>query len=54
MKYKIVRDGHGRGKEVLFQSDDLMELARFCEEKSGGRDRMGGQFDLGIDGDDLL
>lgn len=52
MKYKIVRDGHGRGKEVLFESNDLLELARFCKQKSGSRPA--GQFDLGFDDGDLL
>lgn len=52
MKYKIVFDGHGRGKEVLFQSDDLLELARFCEEKSGAGPE--GQLGFGFDEGDLL
>lgn len=52
MKYKVVIDKNGRGKEVLFQSNDLMELARFCEQKSGSRP--GAQFDLGFDEGDLL
>lgn len=50
MKYKIVRDGHGRGKQVLYSSDDLLDIAQFCENKAGRNNDVG--FDLGLDIDD--
>jgi len=50
-RFKLIRDdGHGRRTDVMFESDDLAEVARFAEQKSG----VGFGFDLGVDGDDLL
>jgi len=48
-RFKLIRDdGNGHRSEIMFQSDDLAEVARFADEKSGFG------FDLGLDGGDEL
>jgi len=55
-RFKLIRDDGSQSRsEVMFQSDNLAEVARFADEKSGrgfGLDL--GVEDLGFDGHDLL
>lgn len=56
MKYKVVREEYASSDETLLEADDLDELSRLLNEKTGptGLDiGMNGDegVDLGLDGD---
>lgn len=45
MKYKLIKDGgHGKSKQVMYETDDMLEIAEFCRAKAGGP-----AMDLGLD-----
>lgn len=48
MTYKIIKE-HRRGEEVIYVGNDMDELARYLDAKTG---RNAG-FDIGIGGDDF-
>lgn len=49
--YKLVRDnGHYSGDEIMFESDDLLDVAQFARDKGGGADLP--PLDVGIEFDD--
>jgi len=59
MKYKVIRDEHGRSNEVILEADTLDELARLAQEKTGRKSDnlgVGLESDLGFDtnGEGLL
>lgn len=53
-KFKIVKSRHGRSDELIAQADNLDELVRIAEAKTGGAG-FGTDLGLGLDdGEGLL
>lgn len=53
--YKLVKDnGYHRTEDVLFESDDLLEVGRYARDKGGGGEVPLLDASITLDGEKLL
>lgn len=53
--YKLVKDnGYHSTEDVLFESDDLLDVAEYAQSKGGGADLPPLDVGLDLDGEGLL